>query len=51
MQMFKYTLGLDKLKERVENMYFGYLFVLNAIQRAAPTLQKYELTTGIDGED
>lgn len=38
MPMFKYTLGMTKLRERVENMYFTYLFVLNAIQRAGPVL-------------
>eukprot|EP01023_Acetabularia_acetabulum_P056602 TRINITY_DN6573_c0_g1_i1.p1 TRINITY_DN6573_c0_g1~~TRINITY_DN6573_c0_g1_i1.p1 ORF type:complete len:371 (+),score=59.80 TRINITY_DN6573_c0_g1_i1:87-1199(+) len=38
-------------KEYVENLYFAYLFVLRAVQRAAPAMLQFPYTTGIEAED
>ncbi len=39
------------VRDRVENLYFAYLFVLRAVLKAGPLLESYRYTTGVEGED
>ncbi|KXZ51941.1 hypothetical protein GPECTOR_11g66 [Gonium pectorale] len=48
---FKSRLGTPELRDRVENLYFAYLFVLRAVTKAAPLLSRFEFTTGLAEED
>lgn len=48
---FKRRLGSLELRDRVENLYFAYLFVLRAVQKAAPLLRGVEYSTGLPEED
>lgn len=51
MEEFERRLGRPEHKERVENLYFAYLFVLRAVLKAAPLLSAYDYTTGMEAED
>uniref|UniRef100_A0A1D1ZRV9 Endoplasmic oxidoreductin-1 n=2 Tax=Auxenochlorella protothecoides TaxID=3075 RepID=A0A1D1ZRV9_AUXPR len=48
---FRRRLGSPELRDRVENLYFAYLFVLRAVQKAAPLLRGVEYSTGLPEED
>jgi hypothetical protein len=37
--------------DRVQNLYFAYLFVLRAVMKAAPLLTSYDYNTGLPEED
>ena len=39
------------MRERVENLYFAYLFVLRAALKAAPLLEEIAYDTGFPQED
>jgi ERO1-like protein alpha len=39
------------VRDRVENLYFAYLFVLRAVMKAGPQLEKYVYFTGMEAED
>lgn len=49
--LFRERLGNDGVKERVENLYFTYLFVLRAIMKAGPLLSNVEYDTGMPEQD
>lgn len=49
--LFEERLGNPAVKERVENMYFTYLFVLRAVQKAGPMLNRLDYDTGLPEED
>ena len=48
---FKRRLGNTAVKERVENMYFTYLFVLRAVMKAGPLLESIDYSTGFQEQD
>ncbi|GLI59262.1 hypothetical protein VaNZ11_001109 [Volvox africanus] len=48
---FRKRLGTPELRDRVENLYFAYLFVLRAVMKAGPLLARYEYMTGLADED
>ena len=48
---FQTRLGHEAVKERVENLYFAYLFVLRAVVKAGDYLKQVEFTTGFSDED
>ena len=48
---FTQRLGNIAVKERVENMYFTYLFVLRAVMKAGPLLASIDYSTGCQGQD
>ncbi|GIL71642.1 hypothetical protein Vretifemale_2171 [Volvox reticuliferus] len=48
---FRKRLGTPELRDRVENLYFAYLFVLRAVMKAGPLLARYEYVTGLAEED
>ena len=48
---FERRLGNAGVKDRVENLYFAYLFVLRAVMKAGPLLEAYQYRTGFDAED
>ena len=39
------------VRERVQNLYFAYLFVLRAVMKAGPVLERFAYTTGLPTED
>jgi hypothetical protein len=47
--IFQKNVGVHK--KRLNNMYFGFLFVLRAVTRAGPILAKYPIHTGDQSED
>lgn len=51
LEMFKWRLGNPAVKDRVENLYFSYLFVLRAAMKAAPILAAADYDTGNPAED
>eukprot|EP00775_Hariotina_reticulata_P013591 gene13591-13716_t len=48
---FKARLGTPAVRDRVENLYFAYLFVLRAVLKAAPALTSFDYDTGLPEED
>ena len=48
---FERRLGNPSVRDRVQNLYFAYLFVLRAVMKAAPLLETFEYRTGVDVED
>lgn len=48
---FQERLGNEAVKERIENLYFAYLFVLRAVVKASPFLESVQYTTGTPAED
>lgn len=38
-------------RDRVQNLFFAYLFVLRAVMKAAPVLTTYQYDTGLPQED
>ena len=51
LEEFTRRLGNSAVKERVENMYFTYLFVLRAVLKAAPLLESVDYSTGCQDQD
>eukprot|EP00879_Flechtneria_rotunda_P015861 GHRR01016588.1.p1 GENE.GHRR01016588.1~~GHRR01016588.1.p1 ORF type:complete len:419 (+),score=117.45 GHRR01016588.1:349-1605(+) len=51
LEEFKQRLGTPEVRDRVQNLYFAYLFVLRAAMKAAPLLTSYEYDTGLQEED
>lgn len=49
--LFQQRLGNEGVRERVENLYFAYLFVLRAALKAGPLLQEIVYDTGSPKED
>ena len=49
--LFEQRLGNPDVRERVENLYFTYLFTLRALQKAGPLLDQLEYDTGMPAED
>ena len=49
--VFEERLGNPGVKERVENLYFTYLFVMRAIQKAGPMLDRLDYDTGLPAAD
>jgi ERO1-like protein alpha len=49
--LFQERLGNEAVRERVENLYFAYLFVLRAALKAGPLLQEVAYETGSPKED
>lgn len=49
--LFKERLGHAGAKEHIENLYFSYLFVLRAVMKAGPLLQRVAYDTGSPIED
>jgi len=39
------------VKDRIENLYFAYLFVLRAVMKAGPYLESAQYTTGVAEHD
>ena len=50
-QEFQLRLGHEGVKDRVENLYFAYLFVLRAVVKAGDYLKHVEFNTGFSKED
>lgn len=48
---FQHRLGTTDVRERVQNLYFAYLFVLRAVVKAGPLLQRLDYFTGLEKED
>lgn len=44
-------LGTPEALERVQNLYFAYLFVLRAVVKAGPILTELDYDTGLPEED
>jgi ERO1-like protein alpha len=51
LEMFKWRLGNPHVKDRVENLYFTYLFVLRAVMKASPILERVDYDTASPKED
>ena len=51
LEEFRRRLGNTAVKERVENMYFTYLFVLRAVMKAGPMLESVNYSTGCQEQD
>ncbi len=51
LEEFTQRLGNIAVKERVENMYFTYLFVLRAVMKAGSLLASIDYSTGCQGQD
>ena len=51
LEEFTQRLGNIAVKERVQNMYFTYLFVLRAVMKAGPLLASIDYSTGCQGQD
>ena len=51
LEEFTKRLGNAAVKERVENLYFTYLFVLRAVMKAGPLLESVDYTTGCAEQD
>jgi ERO1-like protein alpha len=49
--MFKWRLGSPELRDRIENLYFSYLFALRALMKAGPLLAQVDFDTGTPEED
>ena len=49
--LFRARLGNEGVRERVENLYFTYLFVLRATLKAAPLLADAAYDTGSPDQD
>ena len=49
--LFRERLGNEGVRERVENLYFAYLFVLRAALKAGPLLREAAYDTGSPLED
>ena len=50
-KLFKERLGTPDVRERVENLYFTYLFVLRAVLKAGPLLRQAPFETGFARAD
>lgn len=48
---FRRRLGNSMVRDRVENLYFAYLFVLRAVMKAKPLLAAVDFNTGTPIED
>ena len=42
---------MHRRRDRVQNLYFAYLFVLRAVMKEAPVLTAYDYNTGLEDED
>jgi ERO1-like protein alpha len=51
MEIFKERMAAQSKCDHVRNLYFAYLFVLEAVARAAPALQQVRYHTGMPAED
>jgi hypothetical protein len=51
LELFRARLGNEGVRERVENLYFAYLFVLRAALKAGPLLAEVAYDTGSPAED
>lgn len=51
LEMFEWRLGNPGVKDRVENLYFTYLFVLRAVLKAGPILREVDFDTASAAED
>ncbi len=51
LQEFQRRLGNAHVRDRVENLYFAYLFVLRAVMKAGALLQQIPYDTGMATED
>ena len=51
LEEFTQRLGNTAVKERVENMYFTYLFVLRAVMKAGSLLESIDYSTGCQDQD
>lgn len=49
--LFQERLGNEGRKEHVENLYFAYLFVLRAVRKAGPLLERAAFETGMPEAD
>ena len=49
--LFAERLGNEARKEHVENLYFAYLFVLRAVRKAGPALERMAFETGMPEAD
>ena len=50
-EQFAARLGGPEAADRVANLYFAYLFVLRAVLKAGPVLERVQYTTGNAGQD
>jgi ERO1-like protein alpha len=50
-KVFKERLGTKEVADRVENLYFSYLFVLRAVMKIGPKLKTIDYQTGMHDED
>ncbi len=48
---FERRLGGAGIASRVRNLHFAYLFVLRAVLKAGPLLERFSYFTGVDAED
>lgn len=48
---FQERLGNEGVKNRTENLYFAFLFVLRAVMKAGPYLEGVDYQTGLPAED
>ncbi|KAK9810482.1 hypothetical protein WJX72_011392 [[Myrmecia] bisecta] len=46
LEQFEARLGNLEVRDRVENLYFAYLFVLRAVMKAGPLLERADYNTG-----
>lgn len=51
LDMFKWTLGNPSVSDRVDNLYFTFLFVLRAVTKAGELLKEVEYNTGDQAQD
>lgn len=51
LQVFKERLGTEEVADRIENLYFAYLFVLRAVMKVGPLLESIDYQTGLIEED
>jgi len=51
LEMFRWTLGNPKVSDRVDNLYFTFLFVLRAVMKAGDFLKAVEYNTGEPAAD
>ena len=49
--LFQERLGNEGRKAHVENLYFAYLFVLRAVRKAGPLLERVAFETGMPEAD
>ena len=50
-KVFKERLGTEEVADRIENLYFAYLFVLRAVMKVGPLLKSIDYHTGLIDED